>query len=73
MTTIEQLRTKVQQQQRLQEHQRQRQWAEVCHRWEQCCHAERRDPPVVSGAFSPDNPYLAALEATRTAYLQLAA
>ncbi len=73
MTTIEQLRAKVQQQQRLQEQQRRRQWAEVCHRWEQCCQAERRDASIPSGAFSPDNPYLAALEVTRTAYLQLAA
>ena len=73
MTTIEQLRTTVQQQQQRQEQQRRRQWVEVCHRWEQCCHAERRAPPGAAGAFSPDNPYLAALEATRMAYLQLPA
>jgi len=73
MTTIEQLRARVHQQQRMHEQQRRRQWAEVCLRWEQCCQAERRDAPVPFGAFSPDNPHLTALEATRTAYLQLAA
>ncbi len=73
MMTIEQLRSKMQQQQVAQEELRLLRWAEVHNAWEKCCEAEGIDSAVQFVTFSQDNPYLAEYDETITVYVKLAA